>query len=114
MNQYLILLKSRRQTAPVLGISLLVLASFASAQTASADTHDPNWGASLHTEHCANCHTAPHNAAFYTSHRGKKIQNPASLRTMVEGCANHFNIAWFEEENEAVTNYLNVTYYKLK
>jgi mono/diheme cytochrome c family protein len=106
---------SRRPTsARLFGVCFLTLAGLVAHHSATADTHDPNWGAQLHAEHCAACHTAPHDAAFYESRQGKKIQSLASLHTMVESCANHFNISWFEEENEAVTNYLNVNYYKFK
>ncbi len=105
---------SRRPAVRLLGVCFITLASLLAFQAAHADAHDPNWGAQLHAEHCAGCHTAPHDAAFYESRQGKKIQSLASLRTMVESCANHFNISWFEEENEAVTNYLNVNYYKFK
>ncbi len=79
---------------------------------ASASPHDPNFGQQLHAEHCAGCHKAPHNAAFYESRRGQKIQSLASLHTMVGSCANHFNIGWFEEETDAVTQYLNTQYYR--
>lgn len=114
MNSAMPPVLSRRPAARLLGVVFLTLAGFLAFQTAHADAHDPNWGAQLHAEHCASCHTAPHDAAFYESRQGKKIQSLASLRTMVESCANHFNIAWFEEENEAVTHYLNVNYYKFK
>ena len=80
--------------------------------SASASPHDPNFGQQLHAEHCAGCHKAPHNAAFYESRRGQKIQSLASLHTMVGSCANHFNIGWFEEETDAVTQYLNTQYYR--
>lgn len=82
------------------------------AQPARAGQHDPNWGASLHKAECAGCHKAPHNAAFYQSRRGKKLKSRASVFTMVQSCANYFNIAWFDEEVDAVTNYLNTKYYK--
>lgn len=79
---------------------------------ALAAPHDPNFGQQLHAEYCAGCHQAPHDAAFYESRRGKKIQSLASLHTMVGSCANHFNIGWFDEETDAVTQYLNAHYYR--
>ncbi|HUX81355.1 MAG TPA: hypothetical protein VMV35_00810 [Halothiobacillus sp.] len=88
----------------ILGLALV--------QSARAEQHAPNWGASLHQAECAGCHKAPHNAAFYESRRGKKLKSRASVSTMVQSCANHFNIAWFDEEVDAVTVYLNNTYYK--
>jgi hypothetical protein len=86
----------------------------ATALPAAAESHDPNWGASLHTEHCAGCHSAPHNAAFYQSRRGGKIQSSDSLHTMVQACANHFNLPWFDEEVSAVSIYLNQNYYQFE
>ncbi len=103
-----------RPVTQLLGVGLITLASALPYHAAQAEAHNPNWGAELHAEHCAGCHTAPHDAAFYESRRGGKIQSLASLRTMVESCANHFNISWFEEENDAVTNYLNTNYYHFK
>jgi mono/diheme cytochrome c family protein len=103
-----------RPAARLFGVCLMTLVGALSYQTAHANAHDPNWGAQLHAEHCAGCHKAPHDAAFYESRRGGKIQSLASLRTMVESCANHFNISWFEEENDAVTKYLNTNYYHFK
>lgn len=97
-------------TKHALGLTFAVWLCSA-ALPAAAESHDPNWGASLHTEHCLSCHSAPHDAAFYESRRGGKIQNSASLHTMVQGCANHFNLSWFDEETNAVTEYLNQTYY---
>jgi mono/diheme cytochrome c family protein len=71
-------------------------------------------GDKLHAEKCAACHKAPHDAKFYESRVGKKIQSKASLTTMVSSCANHFNIDWFDDDVAAVSEYLNAKYYKLK
>ncbi|ANJ67368.1 hypothetical protein A9404_08230 [Halothiobacillus diazotrophicus] len=102
---------SHRRTVPIYLVASLAL-GLAFAQPASADQHDPNWGASLHEAECAGCHKTPHNAAFYESRRGKKLKSRASVFTMVQSCANYFNIAWFDEEVDAVTSYLNTKYYK--
>lgn len=101
----------RRSTTalPVLACLVLGLAFMGPAQ---AESHDPNWGASLHADNCAGCHKTPHNASFYQSRKGKMHKNRASLFTKVQACSNHFNIAWFDEEVDAVTNYLNTKYYK--
>jgi hypothetical protein len=84
------------------------------ALPAAAESHDPDWGASLHAEHCVGCHSAPHDAAFYQSRRGGKIQSSGSLHTMVQSCANHFNLPWFDEEVSAVSIYLNQNYYQVE
>ncbi|WP_407275827.1 hypothetical protein [Halothiobacillus sp. DCM-1] len=103
---------SRKQIVRrVLGIGFGLGLSLGGASIQAAP-HDPSFGQQLHAEHCAGCHKAPHNAAFYESRRGQKIQSLASLHTMVGACANHFNIGWFEEETDAVTQYLNTQYYR--
>lgn len=102
-------MKSNRIVRWVLGMGLGLAVG---APGVNASPHDPNFGQQLHAEHCAGCHKAPHNAAFYESRRGQKIQSLASLHTMVGSCANHFNIGWFEEETDAVTQYLNTQYYR--
>jgi hypothetical protein len=33
---------------------------------------------------------------------------------MVQGCANNFNLPWFDEEVDAVTAYLNHKYYQFE
>lgn len=75
---------------------------------------DVSRGQKLHEEKCAGCHKAPHNAAFYTSRVGKKYPTKESLKTMVQSCVTYFDVPWFEEEVQAVTDYLNQTYYKYK
>lgn len=87
------------------GLSVPVLAE------ASA-LHDASWGGSLHAESCAGCHKAPHDAAFYQARRGGKIDNPDSLRTMIQACVTHFNLSWFDDEVDAVALYLDRTHYR--
>ncbi len=71
-------------------------------------------GRALHEEHCVECHVAKHDDQFYLSRVGKKFPTKQSLATQVQACANNFNLPWFEEEVNAVTEYLNQTYYKYK
>lgn len=91
----------------------LAAALFVFALPAAAQPHDASWGSELHAQNCAGCHSAPHNAAFYKSKQGGKIKSADSLHTMVQSCANHFNLPWFDEEVGAVSLYLNQTYYRL-
>ncbi|OYY53760.1 MAG: hypothetical protein B7Y53_07100 [Halothiobacillus sp. 28-55-5] len=72
MNSAMPPVLSRRQTPHLLGVCILTLAGLVVHHSAAAEAHDPNWGAQLHAEHCAGCHTAPHDAAFYESRQGKK------------------------------------------
>lgn len=91
----------------------LAPALFVFALPAAAEPHDVSWGGELHAQNCAGCHSAPHNAAFYESKQGGKIKSAQSLNTMVQSCANHFNLPWFDEEVTAVSTYLNQSYYHL-
>jgi len=95
-------------------ISLLPAAFAASALFAEPALADISRGEKLHAEKCAGCHKAPHNAEFYKSRVGKKYPTRESLTTMVQSCVTHFDIPWFEEEVQAVSDYLNHTYYKYK
>ncbi|MEW5838250.1 MAG: cytochrome c [Pseudomonadota bacterium] len=92
----------------------LVAAAFAFNAPVYANAEMIAKGEKLHAEKCAACHKAPHDAKFYESRVGKKIQSKASLTTMVSSCANHFNIDWFDDDVAAVSEYLNAKYYKLK
>lgn len=96
-----------------LGIACATLLSTV-ALPATAEPHDAKWGQSLHQANCAGCHSRPHNAAFYKARVGGKIKSLASLHNKVQACANHFNLSWFDEETNAVTSYLNQTYYHFK
>lgn len=89
----------------------LAAAIFVIALPAAAEPHDASWGAELHAQNCAGCHSAPHNAAFYESRRGGKIKGADSLSTKVQSCANQLNLPWFDEEVSAVTTYLNQNFY---
>ena len=92
----------------------LMVAAFALTAPVHASPESIAKGEKLHAEKCAACHKAPHDAKFYESRVGKKIQSKASLNTMVGSCANHFNIDWFDDDVAAVTDYLNSKYYKFK
>ena len=73
-------------------------------------------GEELHEAKCAGCHKTPHNDTFYNARKieGRKFENKASLTTMVQACVTYFNVDWFDDDVEAVSAYLNHTYYKLK
>ncbi|MEO1750622.1 cytochrome c [Thiofaba sp. EF100] len=95
-------------------IPMLPAAFVATALFAEPVLADISRGQKLHEEKCAGCHKAPHNAAFYTSRVGKKYPTKDSLKTMVQSCVTYFDVPWFEEEVQAVTDYLNHTYYKYR
>jgi len=100
-----------RSTTMILILSGLFASAMLVAMPAQADVAA---GQKLHEAKCSSCHATPHTAEFYTSRVGKNYKTRDSLRTMVQACANHFNIDWFDEDVDAVTAYLNQSYYKYK
>jgi len=113
-------------------VLLIALHSFAQAEsTQEATTADnsPKTPASLPAEstetaqpemtetmakgkqlHEANCMTGCHNTSVYTR-ENRKITHLEGLKARVQGCANNFNLPWFDDELAAVVDYLNHTYY---
>lgn len=78
-----------------------------------AEQSDLAWGQELHANNCAGCHVITHDDSFYESRvENSDLGSRDSLFAMVQRCANNANLPWFDEEVEAVTTYLNQTYYK--
>ena len=70
---------------------------------------DSGTGKKLHDEHCTRCHTPD----IYT--REHRIVNSyAELAERVRQCELSNELTWFDEEINAVVNYLNSTYYHFK
>ncbi len=70
-------------------------------------------GKAKHDEKCAGCHIVKHDAAFY-GREGRKATDKAELRTWVNNCQLNFGLHWWDEDVDAVTAYLNDTFYKYK
>jgi len=62
----------------------------------------------FHENNCAQCHTK---TGFYDPIK-KTTKNFKEVRGWVKSCVQYFNVAWFPEEETAVTLYLNDIYYK--
>ncbi|MGC9458093.1 MAG: cytochrome c [Halothiobacillaceae bacterium] len=96
--------------------TLLIPAALLALTAGNVALADVSMGKSLHEANCVACHMVTHDDAFYEaringqSDRG--IDNLQSLRTMVQGCATNFSLDWFDDEVNAVADYLNATYYK--
>lgn len=73
-----------------------------------------NEGQELHQESCFSCHSAKHDKNFYSSRVNKKMKTLASLKSQVTRCSGAVGTGWFPEEEEAVTSWLNDSYYHLK
>lgn len=88
-----------------LSLPAILLAGLAFASHASAS--DVMSGKQLHDQNCMKCHTTE----LYTSEE-RKIDSLARLRARVQTCATNLELDWFEEDIDAVTDYLNEEYYK--
>ena len=81
---------------------LLCMATPLQAQDAAS-------GEKLHNEHCTRCHTPD----IYT--REHRIVNSyAELAERVRQCELSNELTWFDEEINAVVDYLNSTYYRFE
>ena len=81
----------------------LVLLSIVQISAQGADIDN---GKQLHVENCMRCHQSE----IYTSN-DRKVSTFVQLRKKVEQCELINELAWFEEEVDDVTAYLNATYY---
>ena len=97
----------------MVGLSLGALAGLALSAPVMADQSQISWGGELFSDNCAECHMVPHDADWFQARADAgNMGSYDSLRTMVQGCANNFNLPWFEEEVDAVTAWLNQEYYQ--
>jgi hypothetical protein len=71
-------------------------------------------GEKLHNEYCKACHNGMipggNGDELYLSEL-RSIITASKLISQVEFCASQNNIAWFEEEIESVSKYLNDNFY---
>jgi len=66
-------------------------------------------GKALHDKNCMTCHQAE----IY-KRDNRKVKTLTSLSTAVENCNTQLGTGWFPEDVQAVTKYLNTTFYKVK
>lgn len=66
-------------------------------------------GKTLHEGNCVSCHQAP---GIYTTN--SKMKDLNALQNQVERCTTNLKLSWFDNEINAVTAYLNKTYYKFE
>lgn len=64
-------------------------------------------GKELHEAKCKACH----DASVYTR-ENRRVKDLAGLNTQVRRCEQALGLTWFDEDVDAVVNYLNVNYYK--
>ena len=93
-----------------LGFGLILMAVLFQAKPAQASE-----GEKLHQKQCASCHNG-----MFPGGKGEMIYAPdfrkitafKPLRQRVETCANRTNAGWFDEEVDAVTQWLNQSFYR--
>lgn len=101
-----------RNPSRMVGRSLGVLAGLALSAPVLADQSQVSWGGELFSDNCAECHMVPHDDEWFQARADAgNMADYDSLRTKVQGCANNFNMPWFDEEVDAVTAWMNETYY---
>ncbi len=66
-------------------------------------------GQKLHDENCVKCH----DSSVYTR-EDRFVTSRDSLKTQVQRCNVNLGTQWFDEDVNAVTDYLNTNYYKFK
>lgn len=66
-------------------------------------------GKTLHDTHCMQCHSPD----IYTR-ENRLINSFAELQERVRQCELSNELTWFEEDINAVIDYLNTTYYKFE
>ena len=104
---------SERNLSRTVGLSLGAVAGLALSAPVLADQSQISWGGELFSENCSECHMVPHNDEWFQARADAgNMASYDSLRTMVQGCANNFNLPWFDEEVEAVTAWMNQQYYE--
>lgn len=70
---------------------------------------EPELGQQLHDKHCMNCHQA----AIYTR-ENRIVHSFKELSERVRQCELSNELTWFDEEIDAVVEYLNSTYYRFE
>jgi hypothetical protein len=70
---------------------------------------DIDHGKSLQQDNCMRCH----DDSIYTREE-RRVTTHDALKNQVQRCETNLNLTWFPEDVEAVTEYLNTTFYKFK
>lgn len=77
---------------------------------------DIELGRSLHQENCIACHASRfgNNGADIYTRADRRVTDFDALLTQVNRCKANLGLRWFDDEVEAVADYLNATYYKFE
>jgi len=77
--------------------------------SSSSPAIDINHGKSLQQENCMRCH----DDSIYTREE-RRVTTLDALQRQVQRCETNLDLAWFPEDVDAVTEYLNTSFYKFK
>jgi len=86
---------------------LLNIATFAEEKKAEPKQSLLEHGAELHNNHCYKCHT---DKVYLRDDRF--VKSISALSRQVVRCKDGTNVPWFDEDTDAVVNFLNKKYYK--
>lgn len=70
---------------------------------------DINHGKTLQQQNCMRCH----DDSMYTREE-RRVTTRDDLQRQVQRCETSLDLAWFPEDVDAVTEYLNTSFYKFK
>lgn len=87
-----------------------LLASVLMTTAVNAANDDPEsyaQGEDMHQQNCVKCHSD----SVYTRET-RFIKSIDALGKQVRRCKDGNNVSWFDEDTEAVVNFLNTKYYK--
>jgi len=90
---------------PAYGIAVTAFAA-SLLVTSPVQAQDEESGQSLHDTNCVACH----DSTVYTRET-RRVGNREALETQVTRCENNLGLQWFDEQRDAVTDYLNHSYY---
>ena len=90
--------------------SLLILITTGLVMASSSSPAiDINHGKTLQQENCMRCH----DDSMYTREE-RRVTTLDALQRQVQRCETNLDLAWFPEDVDAVTEYLNTSFYKFK
>lgn len=91
----------------------LMLLAFVAAGMAPASA-DPGKGEALHQQNCVSCHVSMvggDGSELYTRET-RRVGSFPSLVAQVNRCNVNLGVGWFDDEVEAVAEYLNAAFYR--
>ncbi|MBF0186853.1 MAG: cytochrome c [Magnetococcales bacterium] len=94
----------------------VVLLAVMGRQSVQADESAIAMGKALHEGSCLSCHAARFGGDPYKiyTREDRRKKDKESLLQMVAFCNQQVGTGWFDDEVEAVTDYLDATYYRFK